>query len=203
MKKRTIAVVISVILVIFILGYVFLNNADFQDLKCSNDSDCINTCCGCLHKDSKECDDVKCFFLPKRNCICAEGQCIEKTSNYVALEDIIGEEENYVGKEIQTTGNIVEAPGFKIYYVLLNKKMIEENVHPYTQGLDVHYPNSDIEKIVSYDCPETRPREYIKRDSSLSPLFIKGVIIDRGKDIRDMARYSLKILEIKELDIKN
>jgi len=168
---------------------------------CKVNDDCVNTCCGCLNKN-QECNE-ECELLIKRDCICAQGRCIEKTANYVALEDIIGKEEKYVGKEIQTIGNIVETHGFNVYYVLLSNKTIEKNIHPLAKSISVHYANGDTEKIASYKHPQTLPRKYIRKDTTFTTLLVEGVMIDRGEGITDIARYSLKISEIKELDTKN
>lgn len=51
-----------------------LTNTTIPDyLTCTQDSDCLNTCCGC----AKKCD-IECFVLPARTCECKNNKCVEK-----------------------------------------------------------------------------------------------------------------------------
>ncbi len=75
---------IVMILAIIVVGfawcqYVKLNNQPIQlpwkniEKQCKENSDCIETCCGCLDKEEK--CDILCEFLPGRECICVNGKC--------------------------------------------------------------------------------------------------------------------------------
>lgn len=80
-------IAISIILILAITLGIFiwwqnirLNNNFVQlpliniDKQCRENSDCINTCCGCMSK--KEKCDIYCEVLPEKECICINGQCI-------------------------------------------------------------------------------------------------------------------------------
>jgi hypothetical protein len=75
---------IVIILVIIVVGftwwqYVKLNNQPIQlpwiniEKQCKENSDCVDTCCGCIGKE-KKCD-ILCEFLLGRECICVNGKC--------------------------------------------------------------------------------------------------------------------------------
>ncbi|RJQ33469.1 hypothetical protein C4566_03515 [Candidatus Parcubacteria bacterium] len=123
--------------------------------------------------------------------------------NYVELDKILGNEDNYIGKLIYTSGDIVKAPGFAIYYSLVNQTMVDNNISPY-QGLDLHTIDGiNIEQFVEYDYPRERPTEYIERNNDIvNPVLLRGRLIDRGQ-ITDAARYSFEVIEIQELNVIN
>lgn len=123
--------------------------------------------------------------------------------NYVELDKILSNNEIYVGQTIYTSGDIVKAPGFAVYYTLVNQIMVDNNISPY-QGLDLHSAEGiDIEQFVEYDYPRERPTEYIERDNDIvSPVLLRGRLIDRGQ-ITDAARYSFDVIDIQELNIRN
>lgn len=124
----------------------------------------------------------------------------DSSRSYVELDKILQNKENFVGKFIATSGDIVKSSGFNTSYILVDSKMVEENIHP-SQGLDLSY-NGDVEKFVKYDNPLIvgDQNKYTQRESAPLPLYISGKIIDRG-NITDVARYSFEITDIQEVQI--
>jgi len=123
--------------------------------------------------------------------------------NYVELDQILTDENSYVGKTIYTSGDIVKVLGSTVYYNLVNQTMVDNNISPY-QGLDLYTIDGiNIEKFVEYDYPREGPIEYIERDNDIaSPVLLRGSLIDRGQ-ITDAARYSFEVIDIQELNVRN
>ncbi|MDZ7799010.1 MAG: PsbP-related protein [Patescibacteria group bacterium] len=107
-----------------------------SELKCSNDSDCINTCCGCLHKDSKECDK-ECDALVTRNCICINGSCEEiKEKEYNCQEqeqeilDLIDKENYCEVKEDCRIISKIDCPFGCYWLVNKNSELLLDDLEP-------------------------------------------------------------------------
>jgi len=60
-----------------LFAVVLLSGCIEEKTECESDSDCVNSCCGCVSIKDKSCDGVKCEFLPLRICKCVDGNCTE------------------------------------------------------------------------------------------------------------------------------
>jgi len=66
---------IVVVLAIVVDGVIWWFWNQNNNYFCNTDSDCENTCCGCLPIKGKGCNR-ECFVLPERECKCIDGQCV-------------------------------------------------------------------------------------------------------------------------------
>ena len=111
--------------------------------KCEKDSDCINTCCGCMtEKEERENCPILCFVLQQRDCRCVNGEC----------KDVLDETANW-----QTYRN--EEYGFEIKYPL-DVTVQDDGYVDYLNGIRMSFCGGEYSEFCGIKGATSHPEIY-------------------------------------------
>jgi hypothetical protein len=82
---KIIIILLGILIIVSITWWAW--DSHFNPFGCNNDSDCINTCCGCMtEKEARENCPIDCRGgSPPRDCRCIHGEC-KDTSVWVSKQ---------------------------------------------------------------------------------------------------------------------
>jgi hypothetical protein len=139
-KKISTPIAIGIILILALLlgsytlfQYFKINNQQIQfpqiniGKQCDKNSDCINTCCGCMG-DKGKCEK-ECEFLLPRECICTNGKCDAKKDETADWKTYINKE---VGIDFALSDKFIEI--FGIPYNTFNEGTDEDKLLGFSFG---------------------------------------------------------------------
>jgi len=79
-KKKKLLVIVLIVIILLIFSWQFFK-------VCGDDSNCRNTCCGCISINEK--CNILCYFLPERKCIFVNGECTERSKFIMVIENFL------------------------------------------------------------------------------------------------------------------